>query len=311
MTLSLLAVGLAGALWPRADPQAVRIKRLQAEHRLPPGIRSPRATWWSAAPLLDHGLLRPRSALVAAVVAGAAVSIAVAATPTFGQVAATEFAICIAVVSVAAISTVRVAVGARRQVTRTAQVSLAVTLLARELDAGATPAAALRSAGEVGVELTRRLGNPDQGSHRADLAGRFVDVDGDRDRSSRDGSSRDGERGGGDAVDDPLARVVLAWRMSARTGAPLAEVLARVRADLADGAATRRDVQAAVAGPKASASLLALLPMLGLALGAAMGADPVAILIATPAGRILLCLGVVLDAAGVLWSNRLVRRAQR
>ncbi len=112
-------------------------------------------------------------------------------------------------------------------------------------------------------------------------------------------------------VSDPLARVAAAWHLSAHTGSPLADLLIRVRRDLADGQASRRAVGAAVAGPQASAAVLALLPLLGVGLGSALGADPLGILFATGAGRVLLALGVLLDAAGVLWTLALIRGAQR
>ncbi len=112
-------------------------------------------------------------------------------------------------------------------------------------------------------------------------------------------------------VDDPLARVAFAWQLSATTGIPLAESLARVRTDLADRAASRREIRTLVAGPQASATILALLPLLGMVLGSAIGADPIGVLFGTPAGRLLLCLGVVLDAGGLLWTMRLIDGAMR
>ena len=111
--------------------------------------------------------------------------------------------------------------------------------------------------------------------------------------------------------DDPLDRVAFAWRLSATTGVPLAESLGRVRADLTDQAATRRELNALVAGPQASATILALLPLLGTVLGSAIGADPVGVLFGTPIGRVLLCVGLALDAAGLFWTMHLIDRALR
>ena len=100
-----------------------------------------------------------------------------------------------------------------------------------------------------------------------------------------------------------------AWQVAELTGAPLTEVLGRVRADVAARRDTARQVRAAVAGPASSAVLLALLPVLGAGLGAAMGADPLGVLLGTSAGRLLLCLGAMLDAVGVMWTQRMIRKA--
>ena len=71
-----------------------------------------------------------------------------------------------------------------------------------------------------------------------------------------------------------LAPLAVACALSARSGASMAALLAGVRADLVADRDTRAAVHAAVAGPRASALLLAGLPVLGLLMGAALGADP-------------------------------------
>ena len=100
-----------------------------------------------------------------------------------------------------------------------------------------------------------------------------------------------------------------AWQIAELTGAPLTEVLGRVRADVAARRDTARQVRAAVAGPASSAVLLALLPLLGAGLGVAMGVDPLRVLLGTSAGRLLLCLAAMLDAAGVVWTQHLIQKA--
>ncbi|MEP7019017.1 MAG: type II secretion system F family protein [Pseudonocardiales bacterium] len=107
---------------------------------------------------------------------------------------------------------------------------------------------------------------------------------------------------------EPLAH---AWRVAAVSGAPMADVLARVAADLADLEQQHRAVAVALAGPRSSAALLAGLPVIGIALGGAMGAKPLSFLLGTPPGRLLCGAGVLLDALGVIWTQRLMRRAQR
>ncbi len=112
--------------------------------------------------------------------------------------------------------------------------------------------------------------------------------------------------------EDPNTRPIgLAWQLGEDTGAALAGVLGRVATDLADVDEQRRTVAVALAGPRASAGLLTALPLVGIGLGAAMGARPWEFLFGPPAGRVVCCVGVVLDAAGVFWIRRILSRAER
>ncbi len=93
------------------------------------------------------------------------------------------------------------------------------------------------------------------------------------------------------------------------SGSPLAGVLDRVAAQLeadADAAAARA---VALAGPRATAQVLSVLPLAGLGLGMLMGADPLGVLLSTPLGSLCLAVGGALTVAGRSWSARLVRSA--
>lgn len=118
---------------------------------------------------------------------------------------------------------------------------------------------------------------------------------------------------GGDiekAVQDPLfGEVTHAWALADRHGVPLAEVLDAVLQDLDRRAKFAKQVTAKMAGPRMSAAILALLPAVGIALGEAMGANPLKILATTALGQGLLVVGVALACAGVLWSRRLTNQA--
>jgi tight adherence protein B len=102
----------------------------------------------------------------------------------------------------------------------------------------------------------------------------------------------------------------LAWQLGADTGFALAGVLDRVAADLHAEQGHRRTVEAVLAGPRASALMLAGLPLVGIALGAAMGARPLAVLTSSLGGQLLGLVGVLLDVAGLFWMRRLLRRAE-
>jgi tight adherence protein B len=110
---------------------------------------------------------------------------------------------------------------------------------------------------------------------------------------------------------DELHAIAGAWRVVAQTGAGLAGVLGQVESDLRRRLDLHRAVETALAGPRSSAALLALLPLFGLLLGTAMGARPFALLVGPPAGQALLGAGVLLDVAGLAWTARLIARARR
>lgn len=99
------------------------------------------------------------------------------------------------------------------------------------------------------------------------------------------------------------------FEIAEASGCPLAEVLTRLAAQLEveDDAEAAR--QTALAGPKATVTLLTWLPLLGLGLGVALGMDPLSVLLGTPLGTAALAAGVVLTVAGRIWSARLVRSA--
>ena len=64
------------------------------------------------------------------------------------------------------------------------------------------------------------------------------------------------------AVGTELRPVAAALEVAVRTGAPVAAVLDRARNDVADRMGIARDLAAAVSGARASAALLAVLPVL-------------------------------------------------
>ncbi|WP_299167241.1 type II secretion system F family protein [uncultured Arthrobacter sp.] len=94
-----------------------------------------------------------------------------------------------------------------------------------------------------------------------------------------------------------------------RSGAPLADVLARYavqRESQLDSDAAR---DTALAGPRATVRLLSWLPLFGLAVGYLIGVDPLEVLLDSVPGIAALCAGLVLMIAGRIWSSRLVRAA--
>lgn len=106
-----------------------------------------------------------------------------------------------------------------------------------------------------------------------------------------------------------LGRLASAWSLVRRHGLPMAEVLDAVRRDVVAGVRFARQTHARMAGPRASAAVLALLPIVGAGLGEAMGARPLHVLFSTSAGQVLLVVGAGLICAGMAWSSKLTAQA--
>jgi tight adherence protein B len=109
---------------------------------------------------------------------------------------------------------------------------------------------------------------------------------------------------------EPLASVAAAWEVASRSGAGLADVLDRLSVVLRADEEVRRDVAASLASPRATATMLAVLPVFGIGLGTAIGADPLAVLTGSLLGASCLAAGCLLAGAGLFWVERIVDRAE-
>jgi len=103
--------------------------------------------------------------------------------------------------------------------------------------------------------------------------------------------------------------VVAAGRLAAALGAPLAPVLDRVAESIVADDEVEGERRAALSGPRSTATLLGWLPLLGIGLGFALGADPVGVVLHGGAGTISAVLGGALLLGGRRWTSRLVSRA--
>ncbi|MEV6064763.1 type II secretion system F family protein [Nocardia asteroides] len=127
-------------------------------------------------------------------------------------------------------------------------------------------------------------------------------------RSRLGGSGADGWLHPDSPVAEELSRIATAWRVAEQHGLALAELLAAARTDLLGRTRFRDRTEAALAGARASATVLAGLPLIGIALGHLMGAAPLTVLLNTPAGEFLLPLGAALACCGLLWTDAITRR---
>jgi tight adherence protein B len=107
-----------------------------------------------------------------------------------------------------------------------------------------------------------------------------------------------------------LRAVAAAWDVAGSSGTALASVLDRVARGLRDDDDARAEVLAALGPPRATARLLALLPVFGLGLGASIGAHPLAFLVGTSWGLACLSGGVGLALTGLWWVERLAAAAE-
>ncbi|MEC4015001.1 type II secretion system F family protein [Streptomyces sp. H27-D2] len=173
---------------------------------------------------------------------------------------------------------------------RATEVIALCTTVAGELRAGRQPGEALMFAG------TDCLG--DSGAVVL-AAARFG---GDVPDALRQAARRPGARG--------LSGVAACWQVAVDGGAGLASGLERVAAALRAERDQREDLRAELSGARSTAAMLALLPLFGVLMGSALGADPLRVLLHTPAGAACLLIGGLLEWAGLAWTARVVRAAE-
>ncbi|TDC21037.1 hypothetical protein E1265_19125, partial [Streptomyces sp. 8K308] len=146
--------------------------------------------------------------------------------------------------------------------------------LAGELRAGRQPVGAVLAAGLAG------LGEPGAGVLAAARFG------GDVPAALCAAAAQPGAGG--------LRGVAACWEVAVDGGASLAAGLERVAAALRAERDQEDDLRAQLAGPRASALVLAVLPLFGLLFGSAMGVRPLEVLLGSRLGLGLLLAGALL-----------------
>ncbi|WP_308114208.1 type II secretion system F family protein [Streptomyces brasiliscabiei] len=107
-----------------------------------------------------------------------------------------------------------------------------------------------------------------------------------------------------------LLGLAACWRVAVDRGAGLAAGLDRLEGALRAERDQRADLRAQLAGARSTAVMLAGLPVLGLLLGSALGADPLHVVLHSTAGMGCLLVGGMLEGAGLWWALRIVRGAE-
>lgn len=102
-----------------------------------------------------------------------------------------------------------------------------------------------------------------------------------------------------------LAQVAAAWQVSEGSGGAMAGALDRVAKASRARRATDRLVASELASARATARLVAGLPLVVLLMGSGLGGDPWGFLTSTPLGLACLSLGLLLAYAGLEWIEKI------
>jgi len=176
-----------------------------------------------------------------------------------------------------------------------AEVARVVRSVSAELRAGVDPAAALHAAtGGTSLHAERAWGT--------DASRAWVTVHAADPADVRTALQAAASRPGGES----LADVSAAWHLAEQAGAQLAVILDRMSTSIQAEVELDREV-AVEAGPaRATARLMAVLPIFGLGLGLLLGVNPVEVLVGSGLGVACLVGGLVLACCGIWWIERIV-----
>lgn len=103
-------------------------------------------------------------------------------------------------------------------------------------------------------------------------------------------------------------RLAVCWQLGSDHGLAIASLMRAAQRDVAERQRFSARVSAGMAGARASAAILAILPLLGVLLGQLIGARPLSFLLTGRVGGWLLVVGLTLACAGLLWSDRITDR---
>jgi tight adherence protein B len=223
--------------------------------------------------------------LVSGAVPVAAGLLGVAAAGSLAGVAGTVVAASGLIAAGTTFRLIRVRQRSRQAAAARADVAHACRVLAGRLRAGRIPAEALHAAAVDCPVLAPGAALLDLGS--------------DPGSQWREDSRRPGYQG--------LLVLARAWQTSARTGSPLAPALEQVSETLGEEVAVEQLVSTEVAAARATARIMAALPLCGVGIGYLIGGHPLQFLVSGPVGWSCLLGGVLLAAAGVLWIDWLAR----
>jgi tight adherence protein B len=103
-------------------------------------------------------------------------------------------------------------------------------------------------------------------------------------------------------------RLAVCWQLASDHGLAIATLMRAAQRDIAERQRFSARVSSSMAGARATAAILAGLPVLGVLLGQLIGARPLSFLLDGHAGGWLLVVGSTLTCGGLLWSDRITDR---
>jgi tight adherence protein B len=103
-------------------------------------------------------------------------------------------------------------------------------------------------------------------------------------------------------------RLAVCWQLASDHGLAIATLMRAAQRDIAERQRFSARVSSSMAGARATAAILAGLPVLGVLLGQLIGARPLSFLLSGHAGGWLLVVGSTLACVGLLWSDRITDR---
>jgi tight adherence protein B len=174
----------------------------------------------------------------------------------------------------------------------------ALAVLGTELRVGRPPSDALAVAASVAVGPFAV--GPFAGTLQ--VASRSLTIGADPVAALRDGAATS-------AAPDALRGLAACVEVCASSGSSLALAVETVADAMRTDHRQRLVVEAELAGPRATALMLAGLPVAGTLLAAGLGARPLHVLLHTAVGGACLVVGVGLDLLGLWWTGRLVAAA--
>jgi tight adherence protein B len=103
-------------------------------------------------------------------------------------------------------------------------------------------------------------------------------------------------------------RLAVCWQLASEHGLAIATLMHAAQRDIGERQRFSARVTSSMAGARATATILAGLPVLGVLLGQLIGARPLGFLLGGHIGGWLLVVGSSLACAGLLWSDRITDR---
>lgn len=174
---------------------------------------------------------------------------------------------------------------------RTEKLGAALRTLSSELRAGATPGEALaRAAGEPplwpNALAASRFGEPVD-------AGFMADAEQDRELATS------------------LRQLAACWHVGVTRGSGLAVSVERLALSLRAQHELQSTLRNELAAPRATGRMLAFLPVVGVAMGYLLGADPIMWFLGSSVGAMIFAVALALTIAGTVWTRRIVQRVER